>query len=751
MWSPANNDNPWRPFRCQLASRCASSLESSEKTNRQTVEQNVGPKRSPGYKICVKNTDKEQAKDYSLVQKNLYTFDDNANANMPFRFLYSGIGKVKTCDKQTQTEFCEDSSMKRDTVHKSTAMKIGHSISCDNFVRKCAVKPHASRSFEVGNLVDKDSTGLRPAYTIETFRQNNDRSLLAPQKGNSDTCIINRKKETHDFREISDFPLLKSETFFEHRQTGKLSPNVLRNQGYLESHFDFNHITTETDAYKRFYGDEEEHCRQTMVSQGNNDDSFKNQWSPFQTKQDNQFYDYREPDEISLVSERSCYSTTSDEEGDSYEIVDWNQYTDDYMQHEINKQQRADAYDTPLTSPRLDLSGLDGYQTAPNSPKYDISQDSTDVPSASREYENGNYQSDENRPYDFKDFIVEQRDVSSHNAAHNANKKHYDQSLCCRCGRTTESGISGDTGKMTEIDQRSNIPEAQNEGLRQNKGLRLPDSRILHLQMPPLISVNSVHYEADPETGRAKVIGRGSFGQVYKARFSDPTLYHLPIVIKEFNEEFTSTKEIIDEAKRLAYLQDTGFVPICYGLLCFGSPNDPKYGIVQEYVGTGLTLEQMLWDQYELPLEFWYRIVIQCCEGLARFHDKGILLNDIKTNNILLEFSEHSVRIRYIDFGLATDMHGKRYKNTKSLEDFVYLAPEVRQFGKVTTVASDIYSLGYILEQINKFTGMHELTVVARLCMDRDPAKRIPVRSAAQLLKDHMYKFGYDPLMSWDL
>ena len=264
------------------------------------------------------------------------------------------------------------------------------------------------------------------------------------------------------------------------------------------------------------------------------------------------------------------------------------------------------------------------------------------------------------------------------------------------------------------------------------------NSRILVLDTPPFIPVKSINYEGDPVSGEAEVVGRGSFGIVYKARFSDPMFAHLPVVVKEFDEEFSNAKEIIQEAQRLFYLQDTGYVPVCYGLLCYGPVNHQKFGIVQELVGTGLTLEQMLWDRYELPITFWFEIALQSCDGLAAFHDKGILLNDIKTNNIILELGRKSLRIRYIDFGLATDMRGKRYKNTKSLEDFLYLAPEVRVHGGITTIASDVFSLGFMIQQIKKYSGLYELSTVAGLCMDVDPTMRIPVRGASSLIRDQM-------------
>ena len=279
-----------------------------------------------------------------------------------------------------------------------------------------------------------------------------------------------------------------------------------------------------------------------------------------------------------------------------------------------------------------------------------------------------------------------------------------------------------------------------------NKPLRYFD------EQPIIFSADAVEYLVDSETGEAKTCGKGSFGQVYNARFSDPSLYHIPIVVKEFDEEFTSKKEILQEAQRLMFLQDTGYVPICYGMIELSTTNRRTYGIIQEFVGDGTTLEQILWERVKMPVCSWLTIALQCCDGLARFHDKGILLNDIKSNNIIIIFYGNGyVCIKYIDFGLATDMRGRSYRNTKSLEEFIYLAPEIRLGHARTNVASDIFSLGYMLDQIHHFADVKDLKFVASLCMNENPHCRIPVKAAVSVIEEQMegLEFFNDTQSEW--
>ncbi|XP_060601835.1 uncharacterized protein LOC132755064 [Ruditapes philippinarum] len=742
MWGTSHNrSNPWRLFRPSTATE---NHEPSRDRNNKTIE----------YSRARSSADTVLSKRQETNHVFYEQYDDNANANIIDKFNVYGWKKKFTCDKQTQTDpATETTTNQKIAARKSFANKVIYSKSCDSLLKKTPTRLYFSRSFDNSKKIRRCE--IDEQQTTK-FCDNRERVLEKLKKPHDDlssnTAVFPEGLSMTDgFYGGNCYKNTQHEDeFMSPKEKCEKKPSEVPNR-------------IEQRKSKQYLGDDicsdlESNLR-NMSCQDKTEDTFINEWSPFHQnrERDNEFNDYRQSDDVSLASERSCYSISSEEQENEieYEIVDWCEYNEGYKETEDCSKKRSGGISSQLNTPVLDLSALDGYHTAPNSPHAPI--ESEEYPPLYQEKEiildftENNGASNNKCVKEIKDFgnRCESDGASSHyKKEDNAFQK---QTLCCKCGKTMASNEEQFQSGTVENRNKTNNRNNQYELVGQYQRSTEVDFRNLTLETPPFIAVNSLHYEADPETGKAKVVGRGSFGQVYKARFSDPRFNHLPIVIKEFDEEFTNSKEIIEEAKRLNYLQDTRYVPICYGLLCFGSPVQPKYGIVQEYVGTGLTLEQMLWDQYELPLEYWFRIAIQCCEGLARFHDKGILLNDIKTNNILLEFEDHSVRIRYIDFGLATDMRGKRYKNSRSLEDFVYLAPEVRKYGKITTVASDIYSLGFILEQIKKYTGVNELVVIARLCMERDPEKRLPPWKAAKLLKDHMIKLGFDVMFSWDV
>ena len=408
---------------------------------------------------------------------------------------------------------------------------------------------------------------------------------------------------------------------------------------------------------------------------------------------------------------------------------------------------KTEAFNTAPNTPELDLSHLDGWHTAPNTPVTDINDfcivDPEDVfvnmsgpASPSDQKEKQNIQLVE-----LCRATISDSQVGNHS---DSKKEKSKQSI-------SESALNTFTSDMLADLPRCNTDEPKVEHTKLNivpndlKKTYATESvpinpPIRSLDESPIIySADTVEYLVDSETGNAKTCGKGSFGQVYNARFSDPSLYHIPIVVKEFDEEFTNKKEILLEAQRLMYLQDTGYVPICYGMIELTTTDRRSYGIIQEYVGDGTTLEQILWERMKMPSYNWLTIALQCCDGLARFHDKGILLNDIKSNNIIVIFYGNGyVCIKYIDFGLASDMRGRSYKNTKSLEEFVYLAPEVRIGHSRTTVASDIFSLGYMIDQIQKYADVCELKFVVGLCMNENPHCRIPVKAAVRVIEEQM-------------
>ena len=118
-------------------------------------------------------------------------------------------------------------------------------------------------------------------------------------------------------------------------------------------------------------------------------------------------------------------------------------------------------------------------------------------------------------------------------------------------------------------------------------------------------------------------------------------------------------------------------------------------------------------------------------------HDKGILHNDIKTDNILVDLKANDVRIYFIDFGQATFrsggvLHFDEGDNSDDTED--YLAPEVCS-GLQASPKSDIYSLGMIFADIaDEFCEC--LGQLADDMCEQEPAMRPTLEEVTEIIEE---------------
>ncbi|XP_064613114.1 uncharacterized protein LOC135476900 [Liolophura sinensis] len=212
------------------------------------------------------------------------------------------------------------------------------------------------------------------------------------------------------------------------------------------------------------------------------------------------------------------------------------------------------------------------------------------------------------------------------------------------------------------------------------------------------------------------VIGEGSFGIVAIRTMTGGK----EVVTKSFEDDISS-EDILTEARLLACLRDTGCVPTMFGV-CYSS--DFRISIVQEYCAAGVTLYDVLTDEvYGLSNDTWLTIIKQITRGLRDIHRKGVLLNDLKEDNVLVDSRSPNVRAVFIDFGLATFKQGRLYHISEEERQLcAHLAPEVLT-GQPTRPSSDVYSLGRMLENISFECDLCGLCAIADGCLDCEPQR----------------------------
>ncbi|CAD8200319.1 unnamed protein product [Paramecium octaurelia] len=128
---------------------------------------------------------------------------------------------------------------------------------------------------------------------------------------------------------------------------------------------------------------------------------------------------------------------------------------------------------------------------------------------------------------------------------------------------------------------------------------------------------------------------------------------------------------------------------------------ETSYYIVMDLL-SGKNLQSFLGHHKPLPLEQTKSIMHALLEGVEYMHSKNIMHRDIKPENIILEIKAGQVRLKIVDFGLATYSTLKRFRYPKcGTPGFV--APEVvnlQNSNQTYDKVCDIFSCGVIFYKL---------------------------------------------------
>ena len=209
-------------------------------------------------------------------------------------------------------------------------------------------------------------------------------------------------------------------------------------------------------------------------------------------------------------------------------------------------------------------------------------------------------------------------------------------------------------------------------------------------------------------------IGSGGMRDVYRAK--DHSLGR-DVAIKVLKSDFAQDSSFVTkfraEAQSAAALEHPNIVNI-YDV---GS-EDGLYYIVMEYI-EGITLKQYIAKKGRLGYNEALSIAIQMARGIEAAHNKGIVHQHIKPQNIIIS---KEGKVKVTDFGIARAANSNTI-HAGSMGSVHYVSPEQARNGFVS-YASDIYSLGIV---------MYEM-VTGRVPFDGDT----PVAIAIQHIQSQM-------------
>lgn len=215
------------------------------------------------------------------------------------------------------------------------------------------------------------------------------------------------------------------------------------------------------------------------------------------------------------------------------------------------------------------------------------------------------------------------------------------------------------------------------------------------------------------------------------------------VAIKALKKDKTDTFALLQEAFLLQLASNTGFAAPYKGLAPFCALGNKylEWAIICEFIGSPegphpydfrQTLKHAQTSPRTLQLVLdWIFTCTKIAFAVKQFHTMGMLLNDIKADNILLRPSATgSYDPVFVDFGLASVGEGITLalevtdaNRSKILKEYSHIAPEVL-FGGETNVASDVFSLGKALSLVAEAFPVEALVNLISRCILWNVAER---------------------------
>jgi eukaryotic-like serine/threonine-protein kinase len=179
-----------------------------------------------------------------------------------------------------------------------------------------------------------------------------------------------------------------------------------------------------------------------------------------------------------------------------------------------------------------------------------------------------------------------------------------------------------------------------------------------------------------------EIIGRGGWSVVYGGEHS---FLNLPVAIKMLKHDMAMDTDFLDkfenEAKIIALLNHPNIVRI-YDI-------EHLYRtvfIIMEYL-EGISMKDLLDRVPHLPLPRILQFLVQTANGLLYAHQKGIVHQDIKPDNLYICPDDH---LKILDFGLACHRDAEQMEWEGTIH---YMSPEQIE-GEPIDERTDVYSLG---------------------------------------------------------
>ena len=185
-----------------------------------------------------------------------------------------------------------------------------------------------------------------------------------------------------------------------------------------------------------------------------------------------------------------------------------------------------------------------------------------------------------------------------------------------------------------------------------------------------------------------KLIGTGSFSSVFRVFDQKMQMEKvLKILAKGTDRAFLSS-DLYEEARILAQLNHENIVRI------YDFNDESEFIFLDMEFVDGNNLREYL-KEHKISKEKSIDLATDICKGMIAAHEKNIIHQDIKPENILIDKNE---KVKISDFGIAENMQ-KSKLHKQQMGTYAYMSPEKLHNGE-TSIKSDIFAFGVLFYEM---------------------------------------------------